>query len=94
MKTHMLKMHGIHMEASGGSAQIGGVQCDICHKELCSKYFLKVHKQNTHGIADPADITAMIAAAAAAVAAGEQQQGGGGGGVMEGGVGVVGGADG
>lgn len=24
--------------------------CDICKKELCSKYFLKVHKQNTHGI--------------------------------------------
>jgi hypothetical protein len=53
MKTHMLKMHGIHLEASGGGSQIGGVQCDICHKELCSKYFLKVHKQNTHGIVFP-----------------------------------------
>lgn len=30
---------------------MGGVVCDICNKELCSKYFLKVHKQNTHGIA-------------------------------------------
>lgn len=29
---------------------MGGVICDICNKELCSKYFLKVHKQNTHGI--------------------------------------------
>lgn len=29
---------------------MGGVVCDICNKELCSKYFLKVHKQNTHGI--------------------------------------------
>lgn len=24
--------------------------CDICHKEFCSKYFLKTHKQNIHGI--------------------------------------------
>lgn len=29
---------------------LGGVVCDICNKELCSKYFLKVHKQNTHGV--------------------------------------------
>lgn len=29
---------------------MGGVVCDICNKELCSKYFLKVHKQNTHGV--------------------------------------------
>lgn len=43
----MLKMHGISIESSTG---LGGVTCDICNKELCSKYFLKVHKQNTHGI--------------------------------------------
>ncbi|XP_054162537.1 uncharacterized protein LOC128960471 isoform X2 [Oppia nitens] len=24
--------------------------CDICHREFCSKYFLKTHKQNVHGI--------------------------------------------
>lgn len=32
--------------------QIGGVVCNICNKELCSKYFLRVHKHNTHGIVD------------------------------------------
>ena len=56
MKTHMLKMHGIHLEASGGRSQITGVQCDIYYKELCPKYFLRfpqVHKQNTHGIIFP-----------------------------------------
>ena len=42
-----MKTHGIHMEASGGGTQIGGVQCDS------PKYFLKVHKQNTHGIGLP-----------------------------------------
>lgn len=35
---------------------MGGVVCDICNKELCSKYFLKVHKQNTHGITDYQDL--------------------------------------
>ena len=46
MKTHMLKMHGINIEAAGSV----GVSCHICKKELCSKYFLKVHMQNSHGL--------------------------------------------
>ena len=63
MKTHMLKMHGINIESMpgpmGGVSQAnsmpmggmsGGVSCHICKKELCSKYFLKVHMQNSHGI--------------------------------------------
>ena len=64
MKTHMLKMHGINIEGgppppglistvSGGSnsnGPTGGVICQICKKELCSKYFLKVHLQNSHGL--------------------------------------------
>lgn len=49
MKTHMQRMHGIEIE---NGAQIGGVVCNICNKELCSKYFLRVHKHNTHGIVD------------------------------------------
>lgn len=47
MKTHMQRMHGIEIE---NGAQIGGVVCNVCNKELCSKYFLRVHKHNTHGI--------------------------------------------
>jgi hypothetical protein len=60
MKTHMLKMHGINIEGGppppglistvGGSnsnGPTGGVICQICKKELCSKYFLKVHLQVT-----------------------------------------------
>ena len=63
MKTHMLKMHGINIEGGppppglissvGGSnsnGPTGGVVCQICKKELCSKYFLKVHLQNSHGL--------------------------------------------
>ncbi|KAL1443422.1 hypothetical protein MTO96_007502 [Rhipicephalus appendiculatus] len=55
----MLKMHGINLDEHPAEAArnsvIGGVTCEICQKELCSKYFLKVHKQNTHGIIeDPA----------------------------------------
>jgi hypothetical protein len=63
MKTHMLKMHGINIEGGppppglistvGGSnsnGPTGGVICQICKKELCSKYFLKVHLQNSHGL--------------------------------------------
>ena len=46
MKTHMLKMHGINIEAANSA----GVSCHICKKELCSKYFLKVHMQNSHGL--------------------------------------------
>ena len=46
MKTHMLKMHGINIEATNAA----GVNCHICNKELCSKYFLKVHMQNSHGL--------------------------------------------
>jgi hypothetical protein len=46
MKTHMLKMHGINIEATNSV----GVNCHICKKELCSKYFLKVHMQNSHGL--------------------------------------------
>lgn len=46
MKTHMLKMHGINIEATNSA----GVNCHICKKELCSKYFLKVHMQNSHGL--------------------------------------------
>lgn len=49
MKTHMQRMHGIEIE---NGAQIGGVVCNICNKELCSKYFLRVHKHNTHGIVE------------------------------------------
>jgi len=45
----MQRMHGIEIE---NGAQIGGVICNICNKELCSKYFLRVHKHNTHGIVD------------------------------------------
>ncbi|UJR13288.1 hypothetical protein I4U23_000307 [Adineta vaga] len=30
------------------------VSCDICHKQVCNKYFLKTHKLKVHGIAsDP-----------------------------------------
>merc|ERR1711899_538437 len=63
MKTHMLKMHGINIESMPGpigavsqanpapmGGMTGGVSCHICKKELCSKYFLKVHMQNSHGI--------------------------------------------
>ena len=63
MKTHMLKMHGINIESMPGAmgavsqanpapmgGMSGGVSCHICKKELCSKYFLKVHMQNSHGI--------------------------------------------
>lgn len=63
MKTHMLKMHGINIEGgppppglistvggSNGNGPTGGVICQICKKELCSKYFLKVHLQNSHGL--------------------------------------------
>ena len=63
MKTHMLKMHGINIESIPGpigavsqanstsmGGLSGGVSCHICKKELCSKYFLKVHMQNSHGI--------------------------------------------
>lgn len=64
MKTHMLKMHGINIEGgppppglistigggSNGSGQTGSVFCHICKKEMGSKYFLKVHLQNSHGI--------------------------------------------
>ena len=28
------------------------VQCDICHKQVCNKYFLRTHKQKVHGIYD------------------------------------------
>lgn len=45
----MQKMHGIEIK---DNALSGGVPCDICHKQLCSKYFVRVHKQNTHGIVD------------------------------------------
>lgn len=27
--------------------------CDLCQKEFCSKYFMKNHRQNVHGIYDP-----------------------------------------
>lgn len=47
MKTHMQRMHGISIQNGN---HIGGVVCDVCNKELCSKYFLRVHKQNSHGI--------------------------------------------
>merc|ERR1712110_35050 len=63
MKTHMLKMHGVNIESIPGpigavsqanstsmGGLSGGVSCHICKKELCSKYFLKVHMQNSHGI--------------------------------------------
>lgn len=81
MKTHMLKMHGInideHPEEAALTSKIGGVTCDICQKELCSKYFLKVHKQNTHGIyeepAQPKEPRGSSAAAAAAQHAHQQQ---------------------
>lgn len=29
--------------------------CEICQKEFCSKYFLKTHKQNIHGISSDGD---------------------------------------
>ncbi|XP_060085653.1 uncharacterized protein LOC132565065 [Ylistrum balloti] len=29
------------------------VTCDICNKELCNKYFLKVHKYKVHGVGTP-----------------------------------------
>ena len=76
MKTHMLKMHGINIESmpapmgavsqantqSMGSALSGGVSCHICKKELCSKYFLKVHMQNSHGIVTGMDGVMDLAA--------------------------------
>lgn len=49
-------MHGIELEHG---AQIGGVVCNICNKELCSKYFLRVHKQNTHGIPGPTGLPTL-----------------------------------
>jgi len=49
LQVHMQKMHGIEIK---DNALSGGVPCDICHKQLCSKYFVRVHKQNTHGIVD------------------------------------------
>ena len=36
------------------------VLCDICHKEVCNKYFLRTHKMKVHGI-DPATLMAMEA---------------------------------
>ncbi|CAF4927503.1 unnamed protein product, partial [Rotaria socialis] len=26
------------------------VSCDICHKQVCNKYFLKTHKLKVHGV--------------------------------------------
>lgn len=26
------------------------VVCDICNRKICNKYFLKIHKQNIHGV--------------------------------------------
>ena len=75
MKTHMLKMHGINIESMPGpmggvspqnsgsmGVMSGGVSCHICKKELCSKYFLKVHMQNSHGIVTGIDGVMDIAA--------------------------------
>ncbi|GIY74080.1 uncharacterized protein CEXT_402761 [Caerostris extrusa] len=49
-------MHGIDVDKvqqdRWPTAPGGGVYCDICQKFLCSKYFLKVHKQNVHHILD------------------------------------------
>lgn len=36
--------------SSGSGAQDSEAFCDICQKEFCSKYFLKTHRQNIHGI--------------------------------------------
>ena len=48
-QTSAIKQTTSVMNGFAGNS-MGGVVCDICNKELCSKYFLKVHKQNTHGI--------------------------------------------
>lgn len=37
----------------GNRRRSTSVACDICSKDLCSKYFLKIHKRNAHGIHDP-----------------------------------------
>ena len=37
---------------SGAIGESSEAFCDICNKEFCSKYFLKTHRQNIHGIYD------------------------------------------
>ncbi len=32
------------------SKVVDRVQCDICNKQVCNKYFLRTHKQKVHGI--------------------------------------------
>ncbi|XP_075731674.1 uncharacterized protein LOC142774701 [Rhipicephalus microplus] len=34
--------------------------CEICQKEFCSKYFLKTHKQNIHGINMDCDVSSAV----------------------------------
>jgi hypothetical protein len=34
------------------SKVVDRVQCDICNKQVCNKYFLRTHKQKVHGIYD------------------------------------------
>ena len=62
MKTHMMKMHGIVMDQTAGGGGGGGghsnsnngggnnVNCEVCKKEVSSRYFLKVHMASAHGL--------------------------------------------
>ncbi|CAF1042477.1 unnamed protein product, partial [Brachionus calyciflorus] len=67
LRTHMSKAHGKTLIIeSGQNAQdnnhedetfyasrvVDRVQCDICQKQVCNKYFLRTHKQKVHGIYD------------------------------------------
>ena len=46
---------GSNTTSSGSSKLVDRVQCDICQKEVCNKYFLKTHKIKVHGC-DPASL--------------------------------------
>ncbi|RNA40081.1 zinc finger protein 521-like [Brachionus plicatilis] len=67
LRTHMSKAHGKTLIIESGqnsmldsaddetffaSKVVDRVQCDICQKQVCNKYFLRTHKQKVHGIFD------------------------------------------
>ncbi|CAF1643772.1 unnamed protein product [Adineta ricciae] len=49
------------------------VSCDICHKQVCNKYFLKTHKLKVHGVG-PDPLGASSNASEAAEEENDQQQ--------------------
>ena len=45
-----------HFRWKAPNSATARVTCDICHKEVCNKYFLRTHKLKKHGVA-PSDST-------------------------------------